>query len=715
MKPHSPETSVSPEFEGSVDSSEMSDTQFIVDRAATIDEVEISVDSDTVDKKVGADVEEKWLTRNNLALDLGVSWDPVKRLSELCRDDHPEWFETKKNDGGMLVEHLHPDLVELIRGELSGYDAPEEKDYISIRDAAGELDLSEPALRGILRKKYAEQVRVYRTARGKMARHISNDLLAQIKQERGQHELVPEGWDTSKGASKTLGISQKFVERFIDDYRETHPHWFRTFKSQKSGQLNINLSPELIKLIKEERGRYDRAPEEWMTSTGVAQDLGDEGLRRLVGNIANTFRGDRPEWFETYRDKVGTPRLHYHPELISEILRLLEEKRLDFDLSQHQKFEKEGLQNKIQEFLIEVEGGKTLEAQEFQKLIQLFGSERAVDILFQYRPDYKKIDVPFVRRIIGEYLGDFLSLKPDLNLEDLEEGVEYLAEPSLKEGLTEVVKNDALRFYNERHRAHPEQADLDIFALYVDNLRTQTAGYSTTELAEVVDEVARYYNSLFEISKPNNLVDQLKDGRLFPDVNQRINIKEIKMKHKMLIADEMGVGKSASAILAKETLGVKQALIVVPSNVVEVWQKYLSNQSAANGEAEGYFKVGQAPRVLTIESLKQLSAVNPDDYDYIILSQERLTSHYVEALEAFNYGMLIVDEVHKLKNIGQGKRAENLIELAARIDQGDDAKYLALLSGTPVPNKVGDVAMVLRLLYPEKFDHISNQELMYQI
>ena len=291
----------------------------------------------------------------------------------------------------------------------------------------------------------------------------------------------------------------------------------------------------------------------------------------------------------------------------------------------------------------------------------------------------------------------------------------YLVEPSLKVGLTEVIKNDCLRFYNESHRANPEQSDLDIFARYINNLRSQTSGYSTAELTDVIEEVSRYFNSLFDFSKPNNLVDQLNDGRLFPDVNQRINIQELKLKHKMLIADEMGVGKSASAILAKESLGVKQALIIVPSNVVEVWQKYLSDQKATNGNAEGYFREGQAPHVLIIESLAQLKNANPDDYDYVILSQERLTRPYVEALENFDYGMLIVDEVHKLKNIGHGKRAENLIELASRIEEGDDDKYLALLSGTPVPNKVGDVTMVLRLLYPEKFDYISNQELTRQI
>ena len=74
--------------------------------------------------------------------------------------------------------------------------------------------------------------------------------------------------------------------------------------------------------------------------------------------------------------------------------------------------------------------------------------------------------------------------------------------------------------------------------------------------------------------------------------------------------------------------------------------------------------------------------------------------------------MLIADEVHKLKSI-EGARAPELLRLAEKID-GED-KYLALLSGTPVPNKVGDMALILKLLYPDKFAQMDNGELIQQI
>jgi SNF2 family DNA or RNA helicase len=76
-------------------------------------------------------------------------------------------------------------------------------------------------------------------------------------------------------------------------------------------------------------------------------------------------------------------------------------------------------------------------------------------------------------------------------------------------------------------------------------------------------------------------------------------------------------------------------------------------------------------------------------------------------------GMLIVDEVHKLKNIKDGVRAEALKKLSSKLESNNG--YLCLLSGTPVPNSVSDVAMLLRLLYPEKFKDIDDKQLVASI
>jgi len=55
---------------------------------------------------------------------------------------------------------------------------------------------------------------------------------------------------------------------------------------------------------------------------------------------------------------------------------------------------------------------------------------------------------------------------------------------------------------------------------------------------------------------------------------------------------------------------------------------------------------------------------------------------------------MVVDEIHKLKNVTKGKRSANILKLAKKTEDG----HLALLSGTPVPNKIKDLAMILRML-----------------
>jgi hypothetical protein len=72
--------------------------------------------------------------------------------------------------------------------------------------------------------------------------------------------------------------------------------------------------------------------------------------------------------------------------------------------------------------------------------------------------------------------------------------------------------------------------------------------------------------------------------------------------------------------------------------------------------------------------------------------------------------MLIIDEVHKVKNIKQGVRSHAVQHLADSLAEQPDS-YLVMLSATPVPNKVRDVAMLLRLLHPDRYANQTAQEI----
>lgn len=661
------------------------------------------------DSVLEEEIDRKWLPCNRLAIDLGYSFTPIKKRAEVYREQHPEWFETMRNDKNMLVEHLHPDLIDLITQELSGLDDPEAGE-IAIKDLAAELGVSHHTIEKYV-KTQPDQTRIRRGTKNHPTNHVTSELADMIRGEVLSIKTAEEGWLTQSATARIAGKAEPTVKKLADSFRAEHPEWFE-LRRHKDGNLHEHLHPDLVELVAGSYTNLEAALEGEKTVHALSEEMGVSEF--TVKKIAENFRPERPEWFVMRKDTINRPREHFASELVLEITKAVESERSkSVDFRQAEMEQKELNQN-LRDFLDEAGEGETLEANEFQQLLQLFGSERVIDILFQYRPEYRKVSLPLAKRVIGDYLGEFLVIRGDLQLETLELGTQYLSDPNLKQGLSEVIKNDCLKFYNLQRRDGLEQDDLSILLGHINNLREQTVSYTTPELAEVLDDIEAYYRSLFEdIAKPDNIVDELEPGRLFPDLNQRINIRELALKKKMLIADEMGVGKSASAILAKESLGVKQALVVVPSNVIEVWQKYLSDYRNGDGEAKGYFKEGQAPRVLVIDGLDTLDSVNPANYDYIIISQECLTDKYTSVLEQFDYDMMIVDEIHKLKNITSGKRAENLVKLAEKIS-GDD-QYLALLSGTPVPNKVGDIAMILKLLYPEKFEDVSNKELTRQI
>ncbi len=359
-------------------------------------------------------------------------------------------------------------------------------------------------------------------------------------------------------------------------------------------------------------------------------------------------------------------------------------------------------------FAQETAEGRTQTAQEFQSIVRAIGPSRCLDILYKFRPGFRDLPADYVKGVIADYLGDYLVVKTNFTLKDVEITAKHLSDLTFQEGFYEAIKDNGLRFYFEQRRAGKKESQEIVYA-YLNHLVESFSHLKNKDLDDIIQKVILYYDSVFkDFHKPEKFIDKLTSDREFPDVNQRVNMKELSDKKRLLIADEMGLGKSASVIMAKEQLGVKCALVVPPSNVVGTWQKYLSD----NPELGGYYKPGQAPRVLTVESPQDLEGITADNYDFILISQERLNEDYVEKLEKIDYGMLVGDEIHKLKSV-EGARAPQLLKLAEKI-KGED-KYLALLSGTPVPNKINDLAMILKLLYPDKFEDYDNRRLVQQI
>jgi SNF2 family DNA or RNA helicase/ubiquinone/menaquinone biosynthesis C-methylase UbiE len=606
-----------------------------------------------------------------------------------------EWIKDRKVFT-KVTHHYHPDLVT----KLFEQRVPEAGDWRSASSLSTELN-SDP------KNIYAQAVTIAvkfdkknewiseRRSWNHIVPHFHPDLVTKLFEQR-----VPEGGDwrsASKLRHELKSVPNNIHSRAValaSEYGKSH-EWIED--RHNMGKVVPHYHPDLVTKLFDQR-----VPEsgDWRTANSIQKELKSD--RVSIYNQAVTIAtelGKRNEWIEDRRVRnINTP--HLHPELIK-LLREFYKKRFE-QRGDHE----EKLISNFREFIEGVANYAPNESvKDFNSLLAVFGSSRVIDLLFKFRPEFKDLPIERVKSCLAEYLGDFLSAKQEFRIKDIGAAAEFLSETTLREGLYETMKDHCLQYYFEKRRQGATGDSYEIIYNYLVHITDELHGVSNKFLDDVIEDVVSYFNSAIqEFKKPEKFVDRLSEDREFPDLNQRINMKELADKKRMLIADEMGLGKSASVIMAKENLQLGCALVIVPKIVQQTWQDYLSDDIVR----KGYFKKGQAPRVLVVDGVKDLEGVSKKDFDYIIISQAKLNGRYAPLLENLDPDMLIVDESHKLKN-GKGVHTNVLLPLARKLE--GEGKYLAMLTGTPIPNKVNDIAVALKLLYPDQFGETPISEL----
>lgn len=187
-------------------------------------------------------------------------------------------------------------------------------------------------------------------------------------------------------------------------------------------------------------------------------------------------------------------------------------------------------------------------------------------------------------------------------------------------------------------------------------------------------------------------------------------INEILNKRRIIVADDMGFGKSAEAIAAK--IGMERlkgvqgpALIVCPGSVKEHWVN----------EIKKWYHKKENTNIAMVNSTTYHSDIrSAQNADFVITSYPSL-SYFGDEQSAmnefrkmnFSYG--IIDEAHNAKNPDS---------IRSRAVRGllHEMPYVALLSGTPVPNTIIDIYSLLNIVAPEKFplDNGTKQEIFYR-
>lgn len=179
---------------------------------------------------------------------------------------------------------------------------------------------------------------------------------------------------------------------------------------------------------------------------------------------------------------------------------------------------------------------------------------------------------------------------------------------------------------------------------------------------------------------------------------QKAGIEYASTNNNVLLADQMGLGKSIQAIGLINLLKIKSVLLICPASLKLNWQRELEKWLVDS---------------LKIEILDTKKSKNVVDADIIIVNYDIL--HKFEWLRVINWGLIICDEVHFVKNpkskrskyvYGEWDSNKNTYKIKPL-----QADRKLLLTGTPILNRPIELFSILQFLgfrmkwlnYVEKF------------
>lgn len=231
--------------------------------------------------------------------------------------------------------------------------------------------------------------------------------------------------------------------------------------------------------------------------------------------------------------------------------------------------------------------------------------------------------------------------------------------------------------------------------------------------------VGKIRNPVYETANGSTEDEYIYD---FPSFYQVESVHYLLNKKRVLIADEMGLGKTAQAVAGMAAIEDKtkqkcKTLVVCPTTVKDQWYEKITNP--INGYLnEDYVKNITVTKLdsYTSSALEELKNSDIGIISYDALSfggngnvengQKKTNREMLKKILIENgFRYMILDEAHNAKNpAAQAYRSKHVKDIA------DNAEYLAMLTGTPIPNTLSDIYMMIALLEPKRKEMIDGVE-----
>ncbi len=174
---------------------------------------------------------------------------------------------------------------------------------------------------------------------------------------------------------------------------------------------------------------------------------------------------------------------------------------------------------------------------------------------------------------------------------------------------------------------------------------------------------------------------------------QVVGVQHLAGNESFLLADEMGTGKTVMSCVALRILFhrglLRRALVVCPANIVSLWDRHLEDWggtaiqcTVVRGTRESRARDWHYPAHVYVTSYETL---RNDIRDGAPLSDDS---------ERRSFDLVLVDEAHRLKNPGS-RQSRAVLSM--------DARFRWALTGTPLQNKIDDLAGIFRFVKPGLF------------
>lgn len=183
----------------------------------------------------------------------------------------------------------------------------------------------------------------------------------------------------------------------------------------------------------------------------------------------------------------------------------------------------------------------------------------------------------------------------------------------------------------------------------------------------------------------DELLSKELPGSLYP--YQVEGVKRLIVQERFLLADEMGTGKTVQVCAALTLLWrlgrIRRVLVVCPKTALSVWTSHVREWVPA--AAYGVYDQGM------VTPLTRTHALTVQIVPYSRLSTIGTSWRLVGGGD---WDVIVFDEIHNLRNV-RTKRYRAAQELV------QTARYRWGLSGTPIQNRIDDLAAVVALICPE--------------